>query len=190
MQSLTARGTPLTPRTPPHSLWQVPVATPGLRGVRLSSWSHPEPSFPRTAASPVRSDCFAPVGVQVIHEPAAPVRLCRTASGAVQRCLPHQVQLPALLCRCLLGPSSPAPCCTPVGDDIGSWLDSVLVHDPKTCCTSLAKLARAGPYHGLNGTVALFRIRKHILIVYHHFCHGGAPRCGHGRHPALFRRCC
>ena len=80
--SLTARGTPLTPRTPPHSLWQVPVATPGLRGVRLSSWSHPEPSFPRTAASPVRSDCFAPVGVQVIHEPATPVRLCRTASGA------------------------------------------------------------------------------------------------------------
>ena len=88
LSHVTSRGTPQTPCTPPHSLWQVPVASPGLRGVRLSSWSHPEPSFPRTAASPVRSDCFAPVGVQVIHEPAAPVwhqyavRLCRTASGA------------------------------------------------------------------------------------------------------------
>ena len=155
--SLTARGTPLTPRTPPHSLWQVPVARPGLRGLRLSSWSHPEPSFPRTAASPVRSDCFAPVGVQVIHEPATPVRLCRTASGA-----------------CLIKYSC-QPCCAGVclaphhrhhvARRSAMTSASVLVHDCRTCCTCFAKLTRAGPYHLLTGTVALFRMGKRLPVV-------------------------
>ena len=50
-----------------------------------------------------------------------------------------------------------------------------------------AKLAGAGSDHLLMGTVALFRMGKRVPVVEHHFCQHGAPRCGHGRGPAVFR---
>ena len=54
-------------------------------------------------------------------------------------------------------------------------------------CTCFAKLTGAGPDHPLIGTVALFRMGKRVPVAEHHFRHPGAPRCGRGRHPALFR---
>ena len=35
--------------------------------------------------------------------------------------------------------------------------------------------------------VALFRMGKRVPVAEHYFRHPGAPRCGQGRHPALFR---
>ena len=116
------------------------------------------PSTSSSAASPVRSDCFAPPGVQGIHEPAAPARLCRAASDA-----------------CLVEPTRRQPCCAGVcsaphhrqhvARRSATTSASVLVHDCKKYCTCFAKLTGAGPYHVLTGTVALFRMRKRLLVV-------------------------
>ena len=62
-----------------------------------------------------------------------------------------------------------------------------MVHYVKAASSGCAKLTGAGPDHLLIGTVALFRMGKRVPVAEHHFRHPGAPRCGQGRHPALFR---
>ena len=61
------------------------------------------------------------------------------------------------------------------------------MHYIKTASTGCAKRTGAGLDHLLIGTVALSRMGKHVPVAEHHFRHPGAPRCGQGRHPALFR---
>ena len=61
------------------------------------------------------------------------------------------------------------------------------MHSVKAASTGCSKLTGAGPDHLLIGTVALFRMGKRVPAAEHHFRHPGAPRCGQGRHPALFR---
>ena len=115
------------------------------------------PSTSSSAASPVRSDCFAPPGVQGIHEPAAPARLCRAARDA---CLVEYSCRP-----CCAGVCSAPHHRQHVARRSATTSASVLVHDCKTCCTCFAKLTGAGPYHVLTGTVALFRTGKRLPFV-------------------------
>ena len=148
----------------------------------LSSRSHPAPSTSSSAAPPVAGRTLAPVGVQGVHDPAAPSRLRKSAGDA---CLVEYSCQP-----CCAGVCSAPHHRQHVARRSATTSASVLVHDCRTCCPCFAQLTRAGPYHVLTGTVALCRMGKRLLVVYHHFCHGGPPRCGHGRDPALFRRCC
>jgi len=62
-----------------------------------------------------------------------------------------------------------------------------MVHYVKAASTGCAKRTGAGPDHLLIGTVALFRMGKRVPVAEHHFRHPGAPRCGQGRHPALYQ---
>ena len=82
-----------------------------------------------------------------------------------------------------LGSAPQSSCCSTGIDDV----EKRMVHYVKAASTGCAKLTGAGPDHLLIGTVALFRMGKRVPVAEHHFRHPGAPRCGQGRHRALFR---
>ena len=82
-----------------------------------------------------------------------------------------------------LGSAPQSSCCSTGIDDV----EKRMVHYVKAASTGCAKLTGAGPDHLLIGTVALFRMGKRVPVAEHHFRHPGAPRCGQGRHSALFR---
>ena len=111
---VTSLGTTQTPRTPPHSLWQVRVARTTRWSLPLSSRSHPEPSFPRTAAFPLRLRNAAPHAAQAI------ILFSRTsrAPPPCRRCRPGRVWLRGLPCGRLIDPAPPSSCCSAFIDDL------------------------------------------------------------------------
>ena len=107
--------------------------------------------------------------------------------GAARRsgfgCMAGRVRAPGHTSWSPFGSAPQSSCCSAGIDDV----EQRMVHYVKAASTGCAKRTGAGPDHLLIGTVALFRMGKRVPVAEHHFRHPGAPRCGQGRHPALFR---
>ena len=147
--------------------------------MRASTRSLCAASSSSSAALPVRLRTLRWTGYMLYLRSPAPGRRCRRAGGVLP--VQHGYQAGhAGVCS--------APHRHPhVAPRSATTLASEWVHMCRTSCTCCAKLRRAGPDYLLIGTVALFRMGKRVPVVEHHFCQHGAPRCGHGRGPAVFR---
>ena len=166
-------------KTPPHSLRRVSVARRPSGGVRLASRSPSAPSTSSSAASPVRRRTLRRTGYMLYLRSPAPARRRRRAGGVRPVEDGYQAGHAGVCSAPHRHPHvAPRPATT---------LASEWVHMCRASCTCFATLTGAGPDQPLMGTVALFRMGKRLPVVEHHFCQHGAPRCGHGRGPAVFR---
>ncbi len=155
------------------------MVRPGIRAVPLSSRSLSAPSTSSSAAPPDWLRTLRWTGYMLYLRSPAPGRRRRRAGGV--RPVEDGYQAGhAGVCS--------APHRHPhVAPRSATTLASEWLHMCRTSCTCFTTLTGAGPDHPLMGTVALFRMGKRLPVVEHHFCQHGAPRCGHGRGPAVFR---
>ena len=160
-------------------MFQECVARRPPGGVPHTTSSMCAASSSSSAASPVRRRTLRRTGYMLCLRSPAPGRRRRRAGGV----LPVEDGYQA---------GHAGVCSAPhrhphVAPRSATTLASEWVHMCRARCTCFAKLTGAGPDHPLMGTVALFRMGKRLRVVEHHFCQHGAPRCGHGRGPAVFR---
>ena len=151
-------------------------------GVRAPTSSLSAPSSSSSAASPVRLHALRWTGYMLDIQPPAPGRRCSRPGGAVP--VQHGYQAGhAGVCSTLHRNHHVAPRSATTLASEWCTCEVQAAH----ASPSLLEPARTTYCNLLMGTVALFRMGKRVPVVKHHFCQHGAPRCGHGRGPAVFR---